>query len=143
MYNDNAIILSITLINVSICQNRFKRVINRTLKKWSVMTFLICCTFSLTNDSFVGHSQDIGIFHHSNPNTRIPSAIGYVNHLLAVPRTSAQDSSTWSPLIASRSISILLELKAATSSNGFWNKSIVPNTIANGQAICRARNVSC
>ena len=42
--------------------SRGKRVINRTLKKWSIMTFLICCTFSLTNDSFVGHSQDIGIF---------------------------------------------------------------------------------
>ena len=60
MYNDNAIILSLTLINVSI--SRGKRVINIALTEWSIMTFLIRCTFSLTNDSFVGHSQDIGIF---------------------------------------------------------------------------------
>ena len=60
MYNDNAIILTLTLINVSI--SRGKRVINIALTEWSIMTFLIRCTFSLTNYSFVGHSQDIGIF---------------------------------------------------------------------------------
>ena len=60
MYNDNAIILSLTLINVSI--SRGKRVINIALTEWSIMTFLIRFKFSLTNYCFVGHSQDIGIF---------------------------------------------------------------------------------
>ena len=42
--------------------SRGKRKIIIILTKRSIMTLLICCTFSLTNDSFVGHSQDIGIF---------------------------------------------------------------------------------